>query len=343
MNTPMTVGSFISFGWETFKKRPWFLIGVFVVTTVLVPALEYLTVPLRSGGLGAFLVPVINSAVSIFVSMGITAFLLKAHDSVETVTINELWHPQKFWSYLGTTVLLGVIVTIGFILFIIPGFMAITAFMFAPYFVIDKGLGPIEALKASARITKGNRLRVLAFIGATTLVVLLGGVALIVGILVAIPVTSLATVYAYRRLSAAADANETRQPLTGREKALFFVGGILPILAIIGILSAVVLASLNSARAKATTMRTEAYIESLQLSLEFYYDAHGNKYPATLPEAVQGLDTGFQKTVNAIPLDQFTYSTVKNNSAYQLCAKDPVPEGKSQCVSSDAVAQTPVQ
>ncbi|MDO8561208.1 MAG: hypothetical protein Q7S05_00070 [bacterium] len=343
MNTTMTVGSFISFGWETFKKRPWFLIGVFVITAIVSQAISYLTTFLGSGISELLAGLVINFIAAIFIGMGMTAVFLKAHDSVETVTLNELWHPQEFWSFLGVSVLQGIIVTVGFILFIIPGFMALTAFMFAQYFVIDKGMGPIEALKASARITKGNRLRILAFMGATILVMLLGGLALIVGILVAIPVTALAQVHAYRRLSAAADANEARQPLTGGEITLVVAGGILPVTIIIGLLSVVVLASLNTAMEKSIAMRTGAYLNELQIDLELYYDAHGNTYPATLPEAVQGLEPQYQETASAIPLDQFAYSPMKNNSAYQLCVKNPVPEGESQCVSSDAAAQTPVQ
>ncbi len=344
MDTTLSVGSFISFGWETFKKRPWFLIGATVVFVVLSWCAGFVSGfigALFGSGVAGLVSFIASFALNTLIGMGWLAFSIKAHDDATFVTLSAFWHPQKFWSYLGTTILFSVIVVVGFILFIIPGLMALTAFIFAPYFVIDKGMGPIEALKASARITKGNRLRVLGLITAGGLISLLGFAALIVGLLVALPITMIAYVHAYRRLSAATDANEARQPLTGGEIALVIVGAIIPgVLIVGGLLSSIVLTSLNSAREKGREARTEADLKFLQLNLELYYDAHGNAYPATLPEAVQSLDPQYQATAAAIPLDQFTYTPSQDNSAYQLCAKNPVPEGQSQCESSGPTAQT---
>jgi prepilin-type N-terminal cleavage/methylation domain-containing protein len=56
---------------------------------------------------------------------------------------------------------------------------------------------------------------------------------------------------------------------------------LLVVIAIIGILSSVVLASLNSAREKGRDARRLADIKQLQLALELYYDANGS-YPATV-------------------------------------------------------------
>ena len=54
---------------------------------------------------------------------------------------------------------------------------------------------------------------------------------------------------------------------------------LLVVIAIIGILSSVVLASLNSARAKSRDARRQSDIKQLQLALELYYDANGQTYP----------------------------------------------------------------
>lgn len=55
---------------------------------------------------------------------------------------------------------------------------------------------------------------------------------------------------------------------------------LLVVIAIIGILASVVLASLNSARKKSRDARRVADIKQVQLALELYFDANGNKYPA---------------------------------------------------------------
>ncbi len=59
---------------------------------------------------------------------------------------------------------------------------------------------------------------------------------------------------------------------------------LLVVIAIIGILSSVVLASLNSARSKSRDARRVADVKQLQLALELYYDANRN-YPTTLSAA----------------------------------------------------------
>lgn len=57
---------------------------------------------------------------------------------------------------------------------------------------------------------------------------------------------------------------------------------LLVVIAIIGILSSVVLASLNSARQKSRDARRVADIKQLQLALELYYDSNQGVYPGTL-------------------------------------------------------------
>lgn len=56
---------------------------------------------------------------------------------------------------------------------------------------------------------------------------------------------------------------------------------LLVVIAIIGILSSVVLASLNTARSKGTDAKIQSEIRSIQVNAEIYYDNNGNSYGAT--------------------------------------------------------------
>jgi uncharacterized membrane protein len=87
------------------------------------------------------------------------------------------------------------------VLLIVPGILAMIFFMFASIIVIDKDLGPIEAMKASMAIGRGYRWSLLGLIALTTLIMIVGVLALLVGMLVAIPVVALAFIHAYRVLS----------------------------------------------------------------------------------------------------------------------------------------------
>jgi len=69
-----------------------------------------------------------------------------------------------------------------------------------------------------------------------------------------------------------------------KNKKGFTLIELLVVIAIIGILSSVVLASLNSARKKARDARRVADIKQIQLALEMYFDSTGpsNTYPGSI-------------------------------------------------------------
>jgi len=73
----------------------------------------------------------------------------------------------------------------------------------------------------------------------------------------------------------------TRTNFSSKNSGGFTLIELLVVIAIIGILSSVVLASLNSARMKARDARRVADLKQIQVALELYYDAQ-NKYPTTI-------------------------------------------------------------
>ncbi|MBI4120582.1 MAG: prepilin-type N-terminal cleavage/methylation domain-containing protein [Parcubacteria group bacterium] len=78
---------------------------------------------------------------------------------------------------------------------------------------------------------------------------------------------------------------------------------LLVVIAIIGVLSSVVLVSLNSARTKARDAKRVADIANVRIALEGYYDANNN-YPTTLA----GLSPTYLSAVPKDPQDGSSYS-----------------------------------
>ncbi len=83
---------------------------------------------------------------------------------------------------------------------------------------------------------------------------------------------------------------------------------LLVVIAIIGILSSVVLASLNSARRKGRDARRVADIKQLQLALELYYDANG-QYPTGLTTATL-VTPGYMSVIPKDPSSNLDYAYV---------------------------------
>jgi len=67
--------------------------------------------------------------------------------------------------------------------------------------VVDRGLGPIEAMQESWRITKGHKWQLFLLFLALLGINLLGFLALFIGIFVTAPMTLVALAHAYRTLA----------------------------------------------------------------------------------------------------------------------------------------------
>ena len=61
---------------------------------------------------------------------------------------------------MAASLLIGIIVVVGFIFVIVPGIIFACKLAFVPYLVVDKKLGVIEAIKTSWRMTKGHAVKV---------------------------------------------------------------------------------------------------------------------------------------------------------------------------------------
>ena len=199
-------GDAIRYGWEAFKRRPWFFVGAsFIIAIVYMLAGGISSAVDGAMGGGAeeptVLGSIVNYGLGTLISMGVTAFYLAAHDNPDTAEFSVLWHPQPFLKFLGASVLTTLAIVIGLALFIVPGIIAMLLFMFSTFIVIDRGLGPTEAMKESMRITAGNRWPLLGFICLLLLILMAGILALGVGLLVAMPIATLAFAHAYRLLS----------------------------------------------------------------------------------------------------------------------------------------------
>ena len=191
----------IRFGWRTFKRRGWFLVGMTALMIVVSWAIAALGGSLGERDGGALLGAAVNIGLSTLLTMGFTAVMIRAHDALESAEVSDLWHPRPFWKFLAAEILTGLIVLVGLILLVIPGVILMLMYLFVPYLVIDKELGPIEALKESARITRGFRLELLLLFLIAFVLNIFGALALLAGLLVSIPVTTLALVHAYRVLA----------------------------------------------------------------------------------------------------------------------------------------------
>lgn len=212
-----TVGSAIRLGWETFKTRPCFFAGASAIIVVAHIVVSLVSSVFDVGGTvedPTLFSDVADILLGAPIDMGAIAFFLAAHADPKSVQYSALWHPWPYWKYVGAYLLQVIAVLVGLVLLVVPGIIAMVVFMFTSIVVIDQNLGPIEAMKESLRITRGHFWPLMGF-GAILILMLIAGIlALGVGLLVAVPVASIAYVHAYRVLLHKAGPRPVKRILT---------------------------------------------------------------------------------------------------------------------------------
>ncbi len=198
----------IKFGWQITKTNFWFfakiLLIAFLISFVNNIANEDLTKkeieilpPLVD-----FILILIFGILQIIISMGLIKISLRFCDN-KKATFSELFScSHLFFKYLVGSIFYILIILGGMILLIIPGIIWAIKFSFFPYFIIDKNLGPIAALKKSAEITKDAKWNLFLFgllVGGLNLA---GFLALVIGYLfVTLPISMVANAFIFRKLS----------------------------------------------------------------------------------------------------------------------------------------------
>jgi uncharacterized membrane protein len=108
----------------------------------------------------------------------------------------------KFWDILLGSILYGLLVFAGFILLIIPGIYWAVRYHYFPYLIIDRDMGPVEAIKKSGQLTRGVWWNLFLFWIVIFAINLVGAILCLVGLLFTIPWTFVAVAYVYRYLLA---------------------------------------------------------------------------------------------------------------------------------------------
>ena len=203
----------IGWGWRKFTENvgPILLaVLIFVVVEIVVGIIGGLI----SGGGGSpfamsgssmdfdfldLVVNLISTAISIVLGAG---FARAALDVVDGRPFDFLgaFGRLNLVNVIIASVLVSVLVTIGFILLVIPGLVALFLTYFTTMYVVDDDAGsPVDAITNSVKLIGGRVGDSLLLALLNVLVIIAGVIALLVGLAVAYPVTVLASAYAYRR------------------------------------------------------------------------------------------------------------------------------------------------
>lgn len=190
----------LQLGWNTMKTNVGFFIGLLLIVWAIsvIPGIINNFVKVTAV---ALIVAIVFRFIQWFLEIGLIKISLAFVDG-RTPVLPELFSGKEvYWKYVGGTVLYGLIVFGGILLLIVPGIIWSIQFFFYSYLIVEKGMSPIDALKASSAMTKGHKWELFLFGLVTLGVNLVGALCLLVGLFATVPTTLVALASIYRKLS----------------------------------------------------------------------------------------------------------------------------------------------
>nr|PZN24494.1 MAG: hypothetical protein DIU75_02825 [Mycolicibacterium hassiacum] len=116
------------------------------------------------------------------------------------VTVGSFFRPQQLGNILLAVVLISLVESLAFCTFIGPIVIAVLTWFTYPA-ILERGLSAVDGIKAAFEIFKADiGATILAFL-VVYLIFLVGAIACLIGLFVAVPVAALFYVYTYRKLS----------------------------------------------------------------------------------------------------------------------------------------------
>lgn len=213
--TNFSIKEALSFGWYKMKSHFSILIGIVFLQFFIYFSFSFFERMIQEidSVFIALLVYFIYLFVSTVINMGIIKISLKIHDNEKIKSDDLIASYPLFLTFMIASIISSLLIFFGLIAFLIPGIILAIKFFFVDYLIVDKKLGPIESLKKSWQITKGNKWNLFLFILLLAFINILGFICLIIGLLITIPTTLMATAFVYRKLLTQVEAIQTGRAL----------------------------------------------------------------------------------------------------------------------------------
>ncbi|MDH6313520.1 putative membrane protein [Parabacteroides sp. PFB2-10] len=200
MKPTFTISEVFSTSWKCLKQNIWILVGLLVGYMIIAGILNMFMTPTELT-IGTVVVSLISIILQLIFQLGYIKNLFQALDGIEPQFSAYGQQASKILNAFVASLIAGVAMLIGLVLFIIPGFYIGIRLSFFSCFIVEENAGPIEALKKSWELTKGQVLPLFVLLLVMIGIILIGVILLGIGVLVAAPLVALMSCYVFRKLN----------------------------------------------------------------------------------------------------------------------------------------------
>ena len=227
-STPYKATEAIAFGWQKFKDRPSTLLVPMIVVLIVLAAVWLIFLFVAGGGffgskscdtsningqisqscgqsfwrqvLGAGLGVALLTLFGEIMLAGIYRGALRVMDG-ESFSLGQLFEGYNKIQVVFAAIFISVATGIATVLCFLPGILFAFLTSFTLFFIVDQQLEAAEAIQASVKMVWHNFVPVLLFFILAAICLAIGFIALVIGLLVAVPVVVFGAAYTYRRLA----------------------------------------------------------------------------------------------------------------------------------------------
>ncbi|MFA9261997.1 MAG: DUF975 family protein [Undibacterium sp.] len=201
MNKNFSFGEAFAAGWQKLKDNALFLVGAYLLILFSSGVFSYLSeAQYKDIEPTGSIFALVGLFLRVWLNFNLLVITIRLFDG-EVPKWSDLfvWRRETL-SYVGASILYGVIIMLGLIAFVIPGLYFMIKYSFYGFLIADKKVGAFDALKQSGQLTDGVKWLLIGFTLASIGVIFLGILAFGIGIFIAAPVVSLALIFVYRSL-----------------------------------------------------------------------------------------------------------------------------------------------
>lgn len=205
------LGQCVSYAWSKFQANAGQLILAGLALALVIVVVEVIAffvtnamTDFRTGFLVQMLLNAVAGFVVFFVAQVVAAGLIRGALGItegRDFELAEVFRTDKIVPVVITSLIISALAFVGFLLCYLPGIVVTFATSYALYFVVDQGLEPVEAIKASVNLVKDNLADTLIWYIVGGLIAAAGALVCIVGLLVTLPLALIGTAFTYKRLT----------------------------------------------------------------------------------------------------------------------------------------------
>lgn len=194
-NTDWRIGDVLKTASEKqvgFKFTYFMAVGLYVLIGIGIAVAQEVTVGTGTG-VASSLVEILTTLIMFPLGVGLGLLGIRRAAGKDT-PVGTLWEPyNQAIPLIFMFVLMGLLIIAGFFLLVLPGIYLSIAYSFAPYLVVEKNMGPWEAMETSRKAITRYWWRYFGLMLVAMLLIIIGSVPLLIGLIWVLPIVAIAT------------------------------------------------------------------------------------------------------------------------------------------------------